>query len=176
MDEAKKLNPTKIESKLIILPFENVANPHRDEQGRTPLHNFATIQGTSPESDAEFAGEAEHMIDIFLNSGVGILDKDIDGNTALDLALKINPAVKSVKEVFIKRSLLADLKLDKPSSLTSDLSTYWDECIRNQQPKTKSQQSTSSSSTAFFKAPAPSNAATYDAKEKDDVHKRHRLN
>lgn len=71
-----------------------------------------------------------------------------------------------LKKLFIKYSLLSDPKLTKSFSLAADLSVYWDECIRALRLKTDSQTSTSSSSAAFFKAPA--NTATYDVEEKDD--------
>lgn len=150
----------------IILLFGNdtSCNP-QDEQGRTPFHDLAMTQGTSAEADAEFASAAEQMINIFLNSGAGIkfgiLDKDQEGHTALDLALKVNPdSVKSVKKVFIKYSLSADPKLTKPSSLASDLSAYWDTC-KLASEQLNSQASTSNSSAVFFKAAAPANTSTY---------------
>lgn len=167
------------EDQKIILLFGNDSNCNpQDELGRTPLHDFAMTQGKSPEADAEFASGAEQMISIFLNPEVGIkfdiLDKDKDGNTALDLALKVNPdSVKSVKKVFIKYSLSADPKLAKPSSLAPDLSTYWDECARELQLKTNSQISTSSSSAAFFQTSTSANSATY---VKDNVQTKPRFN
>ena len=155
------------EDRKIILLFGDDANCNpQDELGRTPLHDLAIKQGELPEFDAELASGAEQMINIFLNPGAGIkfgiLDKDKEGNTALDLALKVNPdSVKSVKKVFIKNSLSADPKLAKPSSLTSDLSAYWDECARELQ-SINSQTSTSSNSAAFFQTPTSSNSSTYD--------------
>lgn len=122
----------------IILLFGNDAscNP-QDELGRTPFHDLAMKQGESPEFDAELASGAEQMISIFLNPEAGIkfsiLDQDKKDNTALDLALKINPEVDAVKKVFIKYTLLAYPNLAKPASLTPELSAYWDECVRKLQ-------------------------------------------
>lgn len=174
MDESKKLNPIKAESKLIILPFENIANPHRDEQGRTPLHDFALGKGVVGAMTLEYINAAEDMLKTFFANKAKFDIQDNDGKTPLDLALEGNSVL--LKKLFITYSLLANPELAKPSSLAADLSAYWDECIRVQQLKTDSQQSTSSSSAAFFKAPASANAASYDAKEKDDAHKRPRLN
>lgn len=155
----------------IILLFGNDAscNP-QDERGRTPFHDLALTQGESPKADEEFACGAKQMIEVLNSSNkieFSILDKDKEGNTAIDLALKINPEVEAVKKIFIKFSLIADPKLVKPFDLTPSLSAFWDDELIQTNTSNKT-----SNTAAFFQTPS-SNSATYD---EQNVQSRPRFN